>query len=278
MSIYNFLEEDEEISLSDYVYDLISNNQNTWNPKYSIYIPSKGRAFLNDTSILLEGENITFKIEVEPQDYEAYLSHYTPEQLLVLDDNNQGVAYVRNWIKKYSTSIGELKHWQLDDDIIKFLTRPKGTSKNIKDSAKKCLSIVEHISDMYSNVAISGLTSDAYAFSKKYPVKHNRLAYICMLIDNKFGLQWDISGAEDWDFTFQVLENGYCTLTFYHIMFDTAQTMSKKGGCFDIYATGGGRRQIYETLIKKWPNRFVLKEYPNSKKTMEVATHKKIFR
>lgn len=234
--------------------------------KYPIYIPSKGRSHLHITTHTLDKCNIPYKLVVEPQDYDSYCKVHGPEKLVRLDQNDMGMWYVRNFMKKYSQEMGEEKHWQLDDDIEQFLIRKKGTTKNIPVDALLCLTIVEHCMDMFSNVAISGIGTNAYAFSKSKAVQINRLAYQCVLVDNSTDIQVRAVGAaSDWDYTLLSLEAGYCTLAFHHVMQQSAPTFKNSGGCTDIAYTGNKRKTSYESFIKLWPGRFMVKEYPNTK-------------
>lgn len=266
--IYSFIGEPkpfDENDLNEMVYNLMEVNiPLSPTNKYKIYIPSKGRATLNKTTTTLDGLN--FMLVVEPQDYDAYRKVYPEDQLLQLDRNDQGIAYVRNYIKKYSRSVGEEKHWQMDDDINSFKIRKRGTTKNIIVDPMLCISIVEHCMDMFTNIAISGISSSTYAFSKTRAVQKNKLAYQVVLLDNAVNIEYaPVLAAEDWDYTLKVLEAGYCTLVFHHIMNDSSSTMKNSGGCTDIAYVGDKRKLSYENFIKLWPGRFVVKAYPNTK-------------
>lgn len=277
--IYTFTEQPKPFDVYDLnhlVYDFIENNRPlaTVN-KYTIYIPSKGRPSTNRTAGLLK--TLRYKIVVEPQDYGRYRAIYPAENLVCLEENNKGLAYVRNYIKTYSRACGETHHWQIDDDVIHFKVRKLHHTKNTIVDPLLAISIVEHCMDMFSNVAISGIGSDAFAFSKKYPVQVNRLAYQCVLVDNTVPVDWTMGGVEDWHYMFDVLERGYCTLAFHHIMTNTSPTMQTSGGSTDIHFAGDKRKLLYQEFINRWPNRFMLKEYPNSKKRWRLQPIRKFF-
>lgn len=278
-SIYAFAEEQKPFDMND-LNELVYTFMESARPhsimnKYTIYIPSKGRPTKNKTAELLG--NLHYKIVVEPQDYADYNSVYSDQQLVCLDKNNGGLAYARNYIKQYSNSIGEFFHWQMDDDVDCFKFRRKGTSKNETVEPLMAISIVETCMDMFTNVAISGIGSNAFAFSKKHAVQRNRLPYQCMLVNNMIDNDWKMGGVEDWYYMFDVLEQGYCTLAFHHIMTQTSPTGVVAGGSTDMYFNGNKRKLLYEEFIKHWPGRFIIKEYPNSIKRWRLQPIRKFF-
>ena len=279
IDIYAFTEESKPFNVNDLhelVYEYMEQDQPLQKiNKYTIYIPSKGRPTNNKTAKLLK--NLNYKIVVEPQDYDDYNKVYPVENLIKLDFNDRGLAYVRNYINQYSRQLGELYHWQLDDDINCFKFRKKNYTNNETTEPLLAISIVEHCVDMFTNVAISGIGSNAFAFSKRYPVQKNRLAYQCMLINNLIENEWKMGGVEDWYYTFDVLEQGYCTLAFHHIMTQTSSTMQSPGGSTGIHFAGDKRKLLYEQFIKRWPNRFILKEYPDSVKQWRLQHTRKFF-
>ena len=76
-------------------------------PRYPIYIPSRQRHATPYTARLFHGDGLPFKMVVEPQERALYESLYGPEHVLTLDKDNQGLIYVRNWIKAHSVANGE---------------------------------------------------------------------------------------------------------------------------------------------------------------------------
>jgi hypothetical protein len=245
--------------------------------KYTIYIASKGRPN-NTTATVLKSVGLDYKIVIEPQDYDSYCKVHSPDKLVLLDKNDGGLRYARKFIKQYSRSANEEKHWEFDDDLEKFFIRPRGTNKNIVADPLLCISIVEHCMDMFSNVAISGICSSAYAFSKNYAVQKNRHVYQCVLYENSISVDANCACAiEDWDHTFRVLGAGYCTLAFHHIMQQCTPTMKLPGGATTTVYAGNNRKLAYEEFIKLWPGRFIVKEYPTSVKQWRLQHIRKFF-
>jgi len=88
-----------------------------------IYIPSKGRADAPETIKLFDaitsnvGMNYQFIIVVEPQEVDAYAKFVWPNtELLVLEENDKGVAYVFNVIYKLIFADSDAC-FLMDDDI-----------------------------------------------------------------------------------------------------------------------------------------------------------------
>lgn len=56
------------------------------NPKYPIYIISKGRADSRLTSKALDKINCPYRIVIESQEYDAYAEHIDTKQILLLPE------------------------------------------------------------------------------------------------------------------------------------------------------------------------------------------------
>ena len=96
-----------------------------------IFIPTKSRYNNCKTADLFINYKSVYLV-VEPQEQHLYKSKYPNSNIIVLPQNNKGIVYVRNYIKKYTEQNNIKKYWQLDDDINALYYR-KGT-KLIKDN------------------------------------------------------------------------------------------------------------------------------------------------
>jgi hypothetical protein len=82
------------------------------NPKYPVYIVSKGRADSRLTANAFERYSIPYFIVIEPQDYDAYASVIDEEKILVLPFSNHGdgPGRARNWEwSKYPCGVAKTK-------------------------------------------------------------------------------------------------------------------------------------------------------------------------
>jgi len=289
IDVKKYLEEDQDLfammdgtqqgstfNLVALVEDLIADYANQNLQRYTVYIPSKGRASSHSTYDLCRAENIPCKIVVEPQDYEQYVETVPHTHILTLDKNDQGIQYARSWIKRYSNNEGESYHWQMDDDMKYFTMRMD--DKNKKVNLVNSMSIIESVFSLFENVAVGGMTSNAFAFSKPHPVKLNQLGYGCSIINNDFEQEWRDKTVEDWDYTLNALEAGMCTIAFSHINFQTPSSGTNKGGNnLTDWATIEKRKEFYDYFASLWPKNFRVVELVEGSSKGYKLEHKRRF-
>jgi len=226
--------------------------------KYTIYIPSKGRSRTCVTPKVLEREGIDFYIVVEPQDVDDYKQYFDEKKLLVLPENNGGMAYVRRFIKKYSTEKGEKYHWQIDDNIKGF--RVRSNNKNVVSTAKYNLIRVENYINQYDNIGIAGLRHIAFAFAQKDDYTYNQQCPSCCLFNNDIKSYWREDVIEDTDFSLQVLTEGFSTIIFNRLVMDKMTIKALSGGCTDLYYTNDEIRNARQRRLQElWPGSFQIK-------------------
>lgn len=205
------------------------------NPKYPIYIISKGRAESRFTSKALEEMNVPYHIVIEPQEYNEYSKYINKNKILILPFKNlgEGATPARNWVWEHSISIGAKRHWILDDNMSGFFR----LNKNLKvpvDSGTifKC---AEDFVDRYENIAISGFEYFMFAprKSKLSPFRLNTRVYSCILIQNNIPYRWRGRMNEDTDLCLNALKDGWCTILFMAFLTDKQQTMTMEGGNTD---------------------------------------------
>jgi hypothetical protein len=112
----------------------ISDRKTSKQPRYPIYIISKGRANNSQTAKALDSLGIDYKVVIEPVDYNDYIKTIDKAKILQLpfSDLGQGSIPARNWVLEYSISQGEKKHWILDDNINGFGYQKSGRRVNTK--------------------------------------------------------------------------------------------------------------------------------------------------
>ncbi len=225
------------------------------NPKYPIYIISKGRSNNCLTARELKKMNVPFRLVIEPQEFEQY-KHITKD-ILILPFSNLGKGSVpaRNYVWEHSINEGHDKHWILDDNIEGFnrLNRnekPKVTSGTIF----KC---AEDFTDRYENVGISGF--NYYSFCKttdKVPPYYlNTRIYSCILIKNDLPYRWRGKYNEDTDLSIRALKDGYCTILFNAFLAGKVTTMRMKGGnTSEVYGDTDNRKEFAESLQNQHPD------------------------
>jgi hypothetical protein len=278
MTIENFFDTPKTmdiIQLNSIVYDLVEKLLPIYTSnKYTIYIPSRHRPECKVTNVL---RGLQYKVVVEPQDYDSYCKIHGKETVISLPKDNQGLPYARTFIKNYSAGLGEARHWQIDDDIEAFKVRPLGQSKNLVVNPILCLSIAEYVTDMVSNVAITGINGDTFAFSRRNMVQLNKLTCQCVLIDNAVDAEWEYGGMEDWDYTLKVLEAGNCTLAFDHIMTHSPAPGVRPGGNTEIHYQSDELKLTMEKFVIRWPNRFLIQKEEFSGKLWRLKSARRFF-
>jgi len=226
------------------------------NPKYPVYIISKGRWESRLTSKALERMKVPYHIVIEPQEYDQYASVIDKNKILTLPFSNlgQGSIPARNWVWEHSISIKAKKHWILDDNIYDFY-RLNRNKRNIVQTGTifKCC---EDFTDRYENVKISGMNYRFFVVATEpYPPYYvNTRVYSCILIDNSVKHRWRGRYNEDTDLCLRVLKDNYCTILFNAFLIEKAATMRLKGGNTDELYKGDGRLKMAKSLRDQHPD------------------------
>lgn len=214
------------------------------NPKYPVYIVSKGRWDSRLTVKALEKRNIPYHIVVEPQEYEQYAAVINPANIYVLPFGNlgQGSIPARNWVWDHAAAQGAAWHWILDDNIRDFYR----LHKNIKYCTTDGLTfrIIEEFVERYENIALAGMQYDFFTVRKKKhpPFILNTRIYSCILIRTDIPYRWRGKYNEDTDLSLRVLKDGWCTVLFYAFTAKKMATMRMRGGNTDtLYKLPDGR-------------------------------------
>lgn len=230
------------------------------NPKYPVYVISKGRWKSRLTSKALERMNVPYHIVVEPQEFDNYAAVIDPDKIYVLPFSNlgQGSIPARNWVWEHSISIGAARHWILDDNISQFVRVHQNSYYIASDGA--LFLAAEDFIDRYSNVAIAGF--DYRWFVKRKfkwaPFRLNTRIYSCILIQNDIPYRWRGRYNEDTDLSLRALKDGWCTVLFLAFTAEKQRTMTMKGGnTEELYRLDGqkdGRLLMAQSLQQQHPD------------------------
>lgn len=202
------------------------------NPRYPIYIVSKGRWESRITSKSLELINVPYYIAVEPQEYEQYAKVIDPKKILVLPFSNHGLGptLARNWCWEHSISLGAKRHWVMDDNISHFYRLNKNVRVQVDSGT--IFRAAEDFVDRYENVPLAGLQYRFFAVPDgKLPayVKNTRI-YSCLLIENTSPYKWRGKYNEDTDISLRILKDGLCTIQFNAFLQGKVATQTVSGG------------------------------------------------
>ena len=226
------------------------------NPKYPIYVITKGRWKQRKTSGALERINVPYHIVVEPQEYKKYSHYISKDKILVLPFKNlgQGSIPARNWVWEHSISIGVKRHWILDDNINGFMRLNRNMKTHVTSGTIfKC---AEDFIDRYTNIPMAGFNYDYFspAPTKVPPYYLNTRVYSCILLDNKIKHRWRGRYNEDTDLSIRILKSGLCTILFNIFLARKTPTGQDKGGNADELYKDDGRLKMAQSLVDQHPN------------------------
>lgn len=226
------------------------------NPKYPVYIISKGRWESRLTSKALEARKIPYSIVIEPQEFEQYAAVIDKSKILVLPFSNlgQGSIPARNWVWDHSVSIGAERHWILDDNIRGFHVFNRNL--RVRTTSGTSFFIIEDFVNRYENIALAGMQYAMFAPRKvkSLPLILNTRIYSCILIKNDIPYRWRGRYNEDTDLSLRALKDGYCTVLFRAFLCEKITTMKMKGGNTDELYKGDGRLKMAQSLVEQHPD------------------------
>jgi hypothetical protein len=227
------------------------------NPKYPIFIISKGRAKRCLTARELTKMRVPFSMIVEPQESDQYRSFWKSTNIVETPFSNLGKGSIpaRNFVWDLAASIGVKRYWILDDNIEGFHRLHKNEKYKVGDGTVfKCC---EDFVDRYTNVPMAGM--NYYSFCKKTdavpPFYLNTRVYSCILIETARPERWRGRYNEDTDLSLRFLKQGLCTILFNAFLCGKVTTMRMKGGNTDsIYAETDNRKEFAESLARQHPD------------------------
>lgn len=230
------------------------------NPKYPIYIPSKGRADSRLTVKALDRIGVPYTVVVEPQQFDEYAAVIDPRKLLVTPHRDKGLTFTRNWIWDHARDSGTERFWTMDDNIKAFFRFNRNLKVPVADGAR--LAAIEEFTERYTNVPISGMNYFMFASRKSGnipPFTPNTRVYSNMLIEtnarDKQGKPFrnECYFNDDTDLCLRVLKDGQCTILFNAFLIEKSVTMVVKGGNTPEYQDDG-RWWMAEELRQKHPD------------------------
>lgn len=195
-----------------------------------VCIPSKGRPHTK-TYKLFEDEGYTVYHFVEPQE----LAKYDVPNVVSIEQNDQGVTYVRNFMLNWCKDNGHDWAWICDDDVSGFGIY---NGKTVKTGARILKDIETKAKVLPFEVV--GMNYAQYAWTEKADYSINRnWCEVCALFHVK-NIHWEYreNTKEDRDFQLQTIYNGNGVLRFNRVWFACPAVGSNTGGLNEWYAAG----------------------------------------
>jgi len=239
------------------------------NPKYPVYIVSKGRWESRLTSKALDRLNVPYHIVVEEHERTQYAMAVGEDKVLVLPTKyldeydtcdelgatkGKGPGAARNFCWDHALSLGYARHWVMDDNIASF----NRLNRNLmcKVASGTIFRVAEDFVDRFTNCVIAGFNYDFFAKAKEPipPLVLNTRIYSCLLIDNSLPMRWRGRYNEDTDLSLRVLKAGMCTVQFNAFLQEKSTTQMMKGGNTDEFYAKEGTLPKSEMLAMLHPD------------------------
>ncbi len=197
---------------------------------------------------------VTPTLVVEPQDQERYRVRFPSSDVLVLQGNDQGLPFVRNFILDHARSIGCDWFWMIDDDVTWF-SEVQG-NKCVKAKSGQVLGMASDLIQRSSSVAQVALEYQQFAWSAGGRVTENGYCDVVVAINAKrtktIRYRDSVALKEDRDFTLQVLASGWNTNRLTRFAFACPKNGSNRGGLSPLYAINGREEQASREMVKLW--------------------------
>ncbi len=226
------------------------------NPRYPVYIISKGRSDTRMTARALDRINVPYHICVEPQEYDLYAAHIPESKILELPFSNlgQGSIPARNYVWEHAKNTGAYRHWIMDDNIRDFWRLHNNLKTPCFTGA--IFYAAEDFVERYENVAQAGLNYYMFAPRKERvpPLYFNTRIYSCILNRNDLDYRWRGRYNEDTDLSLRILKDGWCTILFNAFLAQKMTTLTMKGGNTDELYKDDGRKQMAQSLVDQHPD------------------------
>jgi hypothetical protein len=227
------------------------------NPKYPIFVISKGRANRCLTARELTAMRVPFFLVVEPQEAAEYRAKWPSARSIEAPFSNlgQGSIPVRNFVWELAAGLGYQRYWVLDDNIEGFHRLHQNEKYKVADGT--IFRCCEDFVDRYENIPMAGM--NYYSFCKKTdavpPFYLNTRIYSCILLETARADRWRGRYNEDTDLSLRFLKQGLCTVLFNAFLCGKVTTMRMKGGNTDsVYAETDQRKEFAESLTAQHPD------------------------
>lgn len=231
---------------------------------YPVCIPSKGRADVQKTGKALDRMGVSYRFFVEETEYDEYCRHLGEAKVVGMPfhDLGQGSIPARNFIWEWALERGYVRHWVVDDNIVRFVRCNQNRRLNVYGGG--FFRAMEEFVDRYDNIAMAGPHHKGFVIDRDphlTPFLLNSRVYSCILLDTSLPNRWRGRYNEDTDLSLRLLKEGYCTMLFRALCMDKGTTVGvrnatplKGGNTDNVYNTGDHRLSFAKSLQDQHPD------------------------
>ena len=244
-------------------------DQQRVNPRFPIYVVSKGRAATATTPRFLAKIGVPHLIVVERPELDVYAEHFERDRLLVLDPayqedydtcdeladaKSRGPGPARNFAWEHSIAAGASWHWVMDDNIKYFGRWHENHRVPVGDGT--AFHAMETFTLRWRNVGMAGPNYKTFIKARKAwpPYYTGGRIYSCNLIRNALPFRWRGRYNEDTDLSLRLLKRGWNTIQFNAFYQDKVKTQTVRGGCTDDFYRVEGTLPKSEMLVRLHPD------------------------
>lgn len=236
-------------------------------PRFPVYIVSKGRYNRRPTASMFERLGIPYNIIVEEPEASNYQA-VVKGQVLILPpryraeydtfwhdgDARTGPGPARNFAWDHAISNGASWHWVFDDNIDS-IERYNHNMK-IPCSNGSAMWIMEDFVLRFDNIAQAGPGYACFckATDAPPPLRWNTRIYSALLIRNDIPFRWRGRYNEDTDLSIRCLKAGWSTLEFNVFLQGKMTTQRLKGGNLKEFYAQEGTMNKSRMLVEMHPD------------------------
>jgi hypothetical protein len=236
------------------------------NPKFPIYIVSKGRPECL-TAQTLKAMNVPYTIICDkdevgkynfkhgeenvlpcPQEYKDWYDEFWPKTGVT------GAGAARNYAMAQSKLNGYSHHWVMDDNFKGFYRLNKNLEGRLTSGTG--FKVMEDFVLRYDNIAQAGPNYEQFVKTTDAvpPFVKNTRIYSCILINNKIPFKWRGRYNEDTDLSLRLLKSGWATVQFNAFLADKVTTQRLAGGNHEQFYSKEGTKNKSDMLAEMHPD------------------------
>lgn len=214
--------------------------------KIKLFIPSKNRLDKPLTYNILKelGLNPIFVLEPQEENQANILGY----NYILLDKNDQGITYARNFILNYCRE-NNIEYAVMMDDDIGFFKRfyVDGTRK--KDNTV----FIDALKAFYKMKNTGTMQYEQFGWCAKENITYNKSIEVVhfLYIPQLKKIKYEENTIEDKDFALQLIFAGIKPFMLKRLTFHVPAIGTNKGGLFEHYATGKHITWA-KNLLNKW--------------------------